>query len=33
MTRNDCLALDADDPLAPLRRHFALDRVDRDGIV
>jgi kynureninase len=33
MTRDDCRALDADDPLAPLRGQFALDRVDRDGII
>ena len=31
--RNDCLARDARDPLAPLRDQFALDRVDREGVI
>lgn len=31
ITRDDCLALDAADPLASLRQHFDLDRVDARG--
>ena len=33
MTRNQCLELDAADPLAPLRHLFALDEVDAQNIV
>src|SRR5262245_35335876 len=33
MTRNDCLAQDASDPLAPLRDQFALERVDEKGVI
>jgi len=33
ISRDDCLALDAGDPLAPLRRLFALERVDAQGII
>ena len=33
MTRDDCLTNDARDPLAPLRARFALDRVDREGVI
>ena len=32
-TRSDCLQLDARDPLASLRDLFALDRVDREGVI
>ena len=32
-TRNDCLALDAADRLAPLRALFALDDADADGLI
>ena len=32
-TRNDCLARDAGDPLAPLRAYFDLSRVDEQGII
>ncbi len=32
-TRNDCLALDARDPLAPLRAQFALARADEQGLI
>ena len=32
-SRDDCLALDAADPLAPLRGQFALDDADRRGLV
>jgi kynureninase len=31
--RDVCIARDAADPLASLREQFALDRVDRDGII
>ncbi len=31
LTRDDCVARDAADPLAPLRRQFALDRLDAAG--
>ncbi len=33
MTRDDCLQADVRDPLAPLRGLFALDRVDREGVI
>ena len=33
LTRENCAALDARDPLAPLRNQFALDEVDRAGII
>ncbi|MEO7134713.1 MAG: kynureninase [Vicinamibacterales bacterium] len=33
MTRDDCLRNDARDPLAPMRDRFALDRVDREGVI
>ena len=33
MSRDECLQLDARDPLAPLRSLFALDRVDREGVI
>ncbi len=33
MNRDDCLDLDSRDPLAPLRDLFALDRVDREGVI
>ncbi|HJV62011.1 MAG TPA: kynureninase, partial [Albitalea sp.] len=33
MNRQDCLALDADDPLAPLRAQFELDDHDRAGLI
>jgi len=33
LTRENCAALDARDPLAPLRGQFALDQVDRAGII
>ncbi|HYE87258.1 MAG TPA: kynureninase [Vicinamibacterales bacterium] len=33
MTRADCAAEDARDPLAPLRAQFALDRIDADRII
>jgi kynureninase len=33
ITRADCIAQDARDPLAPLRGQFALDRVDAAGII
>ena len=32
-TRDDCLQLDARDPLASLRDLFALDRIDREGVI
>lgn len=32
-TRDDCAARDAADPLALLRRQFALERVDREGVI
>ncbi|MDH4065881.1 MAG: kynureninase [Acidobacteriota bacterium] len=32
-SRDQCLARDAEDSLAPLRRRFALERVDAEGIV
>ena len=32
-TRSDCLALDAKDPLAPMRRHFALEAIDAQGLI
>ena len=32
-TRNDCLARDANDRLAPLRAHFDLDGVDDQGVI
>ena len=32
-TRNDCLALDAADPLAPLRSQFSLARADAEGVI
>ena len=32
-TRDDCAARDADDPLAPLRDRFALDRADAEGLI
>src|SRR6266567_3105992 len=33
ITRNDCLARDAGDPLAPLRDRFALERADEQGVI
>lgn len=33
ITRNNCLARDAADPLAPLRERFALERLDEQGVV
>jgi kynureninase len=33
MSRTDCIARDAEDPLAPLRDLFALERVDERGII
>jgi len=33
MTRDDCLQSDARDPLASLRELFALDRIDREGVI
>jgi kynureninase len=33
ITRDDCTRLDAADVLAPLRELFALDRVDREGVI
>ncbi len=33
ITRDDCLARDAADSLAPLRGLFALERVDREGVI
>ncbi len=33
ITRADCVARDASDPLAPLRGQFALERVDEQGII
>ncbi|HEX6164492.1 MAG TPA: kynureninase, partial [Vicinamibacterales bacterium] len=33
ITRDDCLGEDARDPLAPLRDQFALEQIDRDGII
>lgn len=33
MTRDDCAARDAGDPLRPLRDLFALDEVDRQGLI
>lgn len=33
ITREDCLALDAADPLRSLRDHFALDQADASGLV
>ena len=32
-TRSDCLALDAADPLAPLRAQFSLARADQQGVI
>src|SRR5215217_502571 len=32
-TRDVCLALDRDDPLAPLRAQFALDAADAAGLL
>jgi len=32
-SRDECLARDARDPLAPLRHQFALDRVDAEGVI
>jgi kynureninase len=32
-TRDDCLARDAADPLAPLRARFALERLDAQGLI
>lgn len=32
-TRHDCLALDADDPLAPLRYRFRMEPIDAQGII
>jgi kynureninase len=32
-TRDDCLTRDAEDPLAPMRQHFALDAADRRGLI
>lgn len=32
-TRDDCLLLDASDPLAPLRGLFSLEQADRDGVI
>lgn len=33
MSRTDCLARDAADPLAPLRAQFAMARADADGVI
>jgi len=33
ITRNDCLARDVNDPLAPLRDRFALERADEQGVI
>ena len=33
LTRDECVAYDAADPLAPLRSGFALDRVDEEGVI
>jgi kynureninase len=33
MTRDDCLALDAADPLGPVREQFALDEPDARGVI
>jgi kynureninase len=33
MSRDDCLARDAADPLAPLRDRFALERIDEQGTI
>src|SRR5262245_10751730 len=33
ITREECLARDAADPLAPLRQLFALDAIDREGVI
>ena len=33
ITRDDCLKSDARDPLASLRDRFALDRIDREGVI
>lgn len=33
ISRAECVARDASDPLAPIRRQFALERVDDQGIV
>ena len=33
ITRDDCVQRDARDPLAPLRDLFALEAVDRDGVI
>ena len=32
-TRNDCLSLDANDRLAPMRQHFATEDVDAQGVI
>lgn len=32
-SRTDCLACDASDSLAPLRQQFALERLDREGLI
>jgi len=33
MTRVECLARDAADPLAPMRAQFAMDRADAEGVI
>ena len=33
MTRAECLARDAADPLASLRAQFAMARADADGVI
>ena len=33
ITREQCVLRDAADPLAPLRKQFALERVDREGVI
>ena len=33
MTRDNSLALDARDPLAPLRAQFAMARADEQGVI
>lgn len=33
MTRAECLARDAADPLAPMRAQFAMDRADAEGVI
>jgi hypothetical protein len=33
LTRDRSVALDAADPLAPLREQFALTRVDAEGLI